>query len=330
MASFGIPPIVDLAKLPLWAQSGGSFWLPPPDSTTAEIVDRLFYFILAVAAFFFLLIVVLMVLFVVLFRRRPGVGPAGAPSHNAVLEVVWSVIPVAIVMTIFFMGFTGYMEMRTSPREAYEIHVLARKWEWRFDYPNGAWAGDLHVPVDQPVRLVMTSDDVIHSLFIPAFRVKMDLVPGRYTQTWFHARRPGQYQLYCTEYCGTGHSDMLAKVVVHEPGTFQAWLEETRTTQENLSPAEKGEMLYRKSGCGSCHSIDGTPMVGPTLKGVFGQQHRFTDGSSGRVDENYIRQSIMEPGAEIREGYSNQMPTYRGRLKDREITVIIEFIKSLK
>jgi len=322
----------DFGVCPLLGQSGGTFWLPPPRSTTAEVVDSLFYFIFAVSAFFFILIVALMILFVILYRRRPGVEPQGTTHHNTALELIWTIIPLAIVMVIFYWGFTAYMDMRTSPRESYEIRVVGQKWSWLFKYPNGYVDSELHVPVAKPVRLIMTSEDVIHSLFIPAFRVKMDLVPGRYTQTWFHAVEPGSYDLYCAEYCGTGHSDMLSKVVVHEPGTFETWLENAGNLLATMTPVEAGETLYRRRGCGQCHSTDGTARAGggPTFQGIYGQTHQMTDGSRVEVEDNYIRESILEPQAKIRAGYEPIMPTYKGQLSDEEITAIIEFIKSLE
>jgi cytochrome c oxidase subunit 2 len=315
--------------LALLAQSG-SFWLPPAESTTADAVDSVFQLILAVSAFFFALIVVLMLVFIVIYRRRPGVAPGESPSHSTPLEVVWSVIPVGIVVVIFYMGFVGYMDIRTPPANAYEVRVTAQKWSWLFTYPNGHVSEKLHVPVDRPIRLTMTSEDVIHSFFVPAFRIKMDCVPGRYTKTWFHARNAGEYDLYCAEYCGKGHSDMLSKVVVHPAGTFDQWLEEEANLLARMSPAEAGEVLYRRQGCSGCHSTDGSAKTGPTFKGIYGQTHSFSNASPVTVDDNYIRESILEPMAKIRQGYQGVMPTYKGRLKDEEITALIEYIKTLK
>lgn len=317
--------------LTLFAQSySGSFWLPPPDSSAAAAVDHAFHFLMYLSYFFFAVICGLTVFFVLKYRRRPGVEAVKTAKSSLALEATWSLIPLGLTFVMFYLGFVGYVELRSPPDRAYEISVLARKWSWQFTYPDGTIDSNLHVPVDEPVRLVMTSDDVIHSLSIPAFRVKMDVVPGRYTRTWFQGRRVGQYDLYCTEYCGTGHSSMLASVVVHEPDDFQAWLKEASDVLGNNPPEKAGEILFRRHGCGSCHSIDGTPKVGPSLKAIFGQTHRFADGSSALVDENYIRESILEPGAKIREGFKNQMPTFKGRLKDEEITAIIQYIKSLK
>jgi cytochrome c oxidase subunit 2 len=324
-------------KLPLDAllgQLGGSFWLPPPKSTTAHLVDQLFYFILGISIFFFALIVLLMVLFVLLYHRRPGVRAVKTATHSTPLELTWSGVPLVLVIVIFAMGFNGYLEMRTPPANAYEIQVIAKQWSWTFQYPNGYKDNNLHVPVDRPVLLVMTSDDVIHSLFIPYFRLKMDVVPGRYTRAWFHALDPGEYDLYCAEYCGgyggRGHSDMLAKVVVHPPGEFEKWLQEAGNLLKRLPPAEAGRELYLRNGCAQCHSVDGTILVGPSFKGIFGQTHQFEDGTSAPVDENYIRESIVDPGAKVRKGFKNQMPTFQGRLSDQEITAIIAYIKSLQ
>jgi cytochrome c oxidase subunit 2 len=316
-------------SLALMAQSG-SFWLPPAESTTADAVDSVFQLILAVSTFFFALIVVLMLVFVVVYRRRPGVAPGESPSHSTPLEILWSVIPVGIVIVIFYMGFVGYMDMRTPPANAYEVRVTAQKWNWLFTYPNGHVSEKLHVPVDRPIRLTMTSEDVIHSFFVPAFRIKMDCVPGRYTKTWFHARNAGEFDLYCAEYCGTGHSDMLSKIVVHPAGTFDQWLEEEANLLARMSPAEAGEVLYRRQGCSGCHSTDGSAKTGPTFKGIYGQTHSFSNAAPAAVDDNYIRESILEPMAKIRQGYQGVMPTYKGRLKDEEITALIEYIKTLK
>ena len=321
-------------RLPL-AESYSSFWLPGQESSTAAGVDRVFYLILTISAVFFALVVGLMLLFVVRYRRREGVAPGKTASHNTALEITWTVIPLAIVTLIFYQGFAAYMDMQTAPPGCYEIRVSARQWAWQFVYPNGHVDENLHVPVDEPVKLTMTSEDVIHGLWVPAFRVKMDLVPGRYTTAWFRAIRPGTYQLLCTEYCGAGetggHSDMLASVVVHAPDDFQAWLKDAANFLKNLPPAEAGKILFQRRGCAQCHPIDGSALINPTgppLKGIFGATHGLADGSSVSVDDNYIRESIIEPQAKIREGYRPVMATYQGLLSDEDITALIEFIKS--
>jgi cytochrome c oxidase subunit 2 len=324
------------AALELLGQAG-SFWLPPAAAPSADIVDSVFKLILAVSTFFFVLIVVLMFVFVIVYRRREGVEPGSSPSHNTVLEITWTVIPVAIVLIIFFAGFKGYLDLRTPPLNAYEVQVIAQKWSWTFQYPNGVVSDQLHVPVDRAVRVVLSSPDVIHSFFVPAFRIKMDAVPGRYNQTWFQARQEGSFDIYCAEYCGAsdkddqGHSSMLSKVVVHPPGDFERWLDDEANVVKRLPPAEAGELLYKRYGCAACHSTDGTARTGPSFKGIFGEKHEFTNASPVEVDENYLRESILEPMKKIRAGFQAVMPTYQGRFRsDEELGAIIEFIKKLK
>ncbi len=309
---------------------GGNFWFPPSVSSVSSQVDSLFYFILSLSAFFFVLIVGLMLIFAVRYRRRPGYVQASAPDHNNSLELFWSIIPAILVGLIFFRGFTGYLDMRTAPAETYEIKVIAKKWAWLFQYPNGYLDADLHVPVNRAVKLTMTSEDVIHSLYVPAFRVKRDLVPGRYSTMWFEATRAGEFPLLCAEYCGTKHSDMGATVVVHPSGEFERWLDQASNLIATLPPIEAGKILYTRRGCAQCHSIDGSARIGPSFQGTFGTTQAFADGSTSEIDENYIRESILEPMKKIRAGYRPVMPSYKGQLKDAEIDAIIEFIKSLK
>ena len=312
------------------AGDGGSFWFPSQSSSVASKVDNLFYFILSLSAFFFVLIVGLMLIFAIRYRRRPGYVQTDSTDHSDLLEITWSVIPTALVALIFFRGFMGYLDLRTPPAETYEIKVIAKKWSWLFQYPNGYFDSDLHIPINRPVKLTMTSEDVIHSLFVPAFRTKMDVVPGRYTTMWFEATEAGTFPLYCAEYCGTKHSDMLANVVVHASGEFETWLEKASNLLATLPPAEAGKILYQRRGCVQCHTIDGSARTGPTFKGAFGVSQPMTDGSSVVMDENYIRESILEPLKKVHTGFRPVMPSYKGQLKDAEIDAIIEFIKSLK
>jgi cytochrome c oxidase subunit 2 len=311
------------------ARDAGSFWLPPSGSTVAPGVDKVFYLILGVCAFFFLLVVFVGVLFIVLYRKRPGHEVQESPSQNNLLETFWTVVPLVIVLIIFYQGFVAYMEMQAAPPNSYEINVKAQKWNWFFTYPNGYTDSDLHVPAGRPVKLILRSEDVIHSLFIPAFRIKMDCVPGRYTYAWFQCDEPGTYELYCTEYCGDSHYSMTAAVVVHKPGEFGKWLREAANFLKKLPPAEAGKYLVTRR-CSQCHSIDGSVKTGPTFKGIFGNRHRMLDGSTVAVDENYIRESIMDPQAKVRDGFQPVMPTFKGILTDEEITYIIEYIKTLK
>lgn len=316
-------------QLPLAQRPG---WLPPQGSTTAAGVDAVFYLILTISAVFFALVVGCMVLFVVRYRHRPGHTSEASPAHHTWLEVTWTVIPTIIVAVIFYQGFVAFMDLSTPPANAYQIRVTAYKWNWDFQYPNGHSEGELHVPANEPIELVMRSQDVIHSLSVPAMRVKMDCVPGRYTKTWFQASKPGTYDLYCTEYCGKEHANMLSKVVVHETrGEFEAWLEDAANIVGKKPPIEAGEYLFHKRyRCNQCHNLDGRRNTGPPLNGIMGKEHKFTDGSTVVVDENYIRDSIINPQGQIVATYQGVMPSFKGRIKDEEIDVIIEYLKSLK
>jgi cytochrome c oxidase subunit II len=308
---------------------GGSFWMPVEASTVAPAVDWLFYFIFGISLFFFVLIAILMFYFLIRYRRR-GEGPAAGASHNTALEITWTAIPVVLVGVIFYFGFRTYLNISTAPENAYEVLVTGQKWKWLFTYPNGHVDENLHVAIDQPVRLVLSSEDVIHSLFIPAFRLKRDAVPGRYNKTWFQATRVGEFPLLCSEFCGTGHSDMVAKVVVHPAGDFEKWLSEASNILAKLPPAQAGEQLYKTRGCPQCHSVDGKTGIGPSLYAVFGAAQALRGGARAVADENYIRESIVDPPAKVVAGFDPVMPSYKGRLKDAEITAVIEYLKTLR
>ncbi len=239
-------------------------------------------------------------------------------------------IPIVIVVVIFAWGFKAYLDINTPPANSYEVLVTGQKWKWLFTYPNGHVDEDLHVPVNTPIRLVMTSEDVIHGFYIPAFRLKHDVLPGRYVKVWFEAVKPGEYQIYCTQYCGTGHSTMWAKAVVHEPGGFERWLEAASNFMKTMPPAQAGEHLYRTMGCAQCHTVTGEASTGPTWKGLFGSHVPLVGGKTMTADENYLRNCILDPTENVPLGFQPVMPTFKGRLTDQEITAIIAYIKSLK
>jgi len=305
-------------------------WFPESASTVASDVDGLFWFITVICTVFFLLIVGLMTFFVIRYRRTGQRQTGSGPSHNTRLEVLWSVVPGILLMLIFAYGAKGFVEMGTPPENTYEIKVTAKMWSWSFRYPNGHVDNELHVPAGRPVRLVMNSDDVIHSLFVPAFRLKQDVIPGRYTRLWFEATQVGQFPLFCAEYCGQKHSDMVANVVVHRSGEFERWLETAANLLNTLPPSEAGKILYTRRGCAQCHSTDGSRRVGPSFYKLFSSRQRMTTGRTVIVDENYVRESILEPQAKVREGFRPVMPTYQGQLKDAEIDALIEYIKTLR
>ena len=308
----------------------GTFWLPGQASEMAGHVDASFHLVYWVSVFFFALITFLLVFFVVRFRQRPGYEQQPAAEHNTPLEVFWSVIPTLIVIGLFWSGYRTYMGMTVAPQNTYDILVTGQKWNWQFTYPNGYVDAELHVPVGTAIRLTMSSQDVIHSFFAPDFRVKRDVIPGRYTSVWFTPLRTGEYDIFCAEYCGTNHSKMLSKLVVHERAAFEAWLAEASNFLARMPPAEAGAMLYNVRGCKQCHSLDGAAGTGPTFKGLYGTRAALAGGQSVEVEENYLRSSILEPQAQVVAGFEPVMPTYRGRLKDEEITAIIEYLKTLK
>lgn len=317
------------AQAAVGATDGSSFWFPAQASTVAADVDWIYGYIYWVSVFFVLLIVGLGVLFILKFRssKHEAAAPGG---HSTALEITWTVIPTILVAFMFYFGLTGYLDMRTPPQDAQQIGVTGIKWAWSFTYPNGHTDSVLHVPIDEPVQLTMTSEDVIHSFYVPAFRVKQDVVPGRYTHLWFTATQAGEHHVFCTEYCGTKHSEMLTKVVVHPPGEYEKWLATTGDKLAKLSPAEAGKELFTQNGCGACHSTDGRPGVGPSMKGAWGNARELADGSTATFDENYVRKSILEPVSQVVKGFPPAMPTFQGRIKDQEITAIIEYLKTLK
>ncbi|MCB1359556.1 MAG: cytochrome c oxidase subunit II [Maritimibacter sp.] len=309
----------------------GTFWFPPQASTFAQETDSLFMYILYISIVFFVLVVAAMVMFMFKYRRRPGYKGDSTALHNNALEITWTVIPTLIVCWIFARGVYGYMDMMRPPAETIDINVEASQWNWLFEYPNGAKSGELHVPIDRAVRLRMRSKDVIHSFFVPAFRAKTDIVPGRVNIMWFQPILEGKYPLYCTEYCGDKHSEMLADVFVHQQAEFDSWLAEA--AKPPTAPVEHGKWLYERVGCKSCHSIEpGKVVVGPSFAGSYGSTFTSTSGKTIKVDENYIRESILVPQAEMRVEFAkaSQMPSFQGKLKEDEITALTAFIEALQ
>lgn len=311
------------------AIEAGTFWLPRQGSTLAPIIDQGWDLAYWVSVVFFVLVIVPLALFVWKYRRKSPTEVGAPPGHNTALEIAWSVIPLALVMACFIVGFKGFMAASVAPADSYEIQVTAQKWAWSFTYPNGRVSpGELRVPAGKPIRMVMSSKDVIHSFFIPVFRVKQDVIPGSYSSVWFEATEPMETTLECAEYCGTDHSAMLAKVVVMPEDKFNDWLKLDESA--GMAPAEYGQKLFVKYTCVACHSVNGVRIVGPTFKGAFGRSEAFTDGSKGVVDENYVRESILNPAAKIVAGYPPVMPPFKGQLDDKQIEAIIAYMKTLK
>ena len=313
-----------------------SFWLPADASVTTRNIDWVWDFMVWMSVLTTLAIFVAMFHFVTKYRAKSRAANEPAEKsaeHNTTLEIAWSVLPLFVCIALFVWGFKGFVDLRTPPKEAMELHANAQKWKWTFDYkcPTGGMTDDtLHVPIDRPVRMLISSVDVLHALYIPSFRTKMDAVPGRYTDLWFQATKPGDYPIFCAEYCGTSHSDMLSHVVVHPAGQYEAWLRGACEKADSMGGPARGKKLYSQQGCETCHTTDGTPKIGPTWKGLFGKTETFAGGPSVKVDENDLRESMMDPTAKVVSGFAPSMPTYKGKLSDKDIEGLIEYIKTLK
>lgn len=301
---------------PLW---------PTAASTTADQVDTLYLFLLAVGSFVTLVILIVIVVFIV--RYRHSKHPVAEQITGSIpLELTWSLVPLGIFMIFFAWGASIFVSEATPPRDSLEIYVVAKQWMWKIQHENGAREiNALHIPVDRDVRVTMISQDVIHSFWIPEFRIKADVLPGRYTTVWFRAQRPGTYHLNCSEYCGTLHSRMLGTVVAMDPAKYQAWLSGGGAMG---SFAGTGQKLFQELGCTTCHRFD-TQGRGPNLVGVYGNPVLLNNGSNVIADDGYIRESILNPGAKIVAGFQPIMPSFQGIVTEDQLLSLIAYIKSL-
>jgi cytochrome c oxidase subunit 2 len=295
---------------------------PVRASTAASRIDTVFLFELFVSLFFVALIFTFIIYFVVRYRRRsedeipPDIG-----KHYS-LEAAWTIIPFGIMVVMFFWGARIYVDLKQPLNHGLEIHVIGKQWMWKIEHPDGVREiNELHVPVGEPVKLIMTSQDVIHDFFLPEFRVKQDVLPGSFVTEWFTATRPGTYHIFCAQYCGTDHAKMVGKVVVMLPADYQAWRAGEIPAE---SPAAAGAKLFTTYGCSNCHG-----QLAPTLAGLFGRTVTLQDGSNVKVDEEYLRKSIEDPSSQIVAGYPIIMPSFKGQLTQEQMLQIISYIKSL-
>ena len=301
--------------------------LPEQASTYAEQLDPLVAFVTAVTAVMTLLIFVLVVYFALRYRRRsPDERPRPVIESKA-LEVIWTAVPTVVVLIIFFWGARTYFMVYKDVPDALDIHVIGKQWMWKVQHPNGTREiNSLHVPRGQRVALTLASQDVIHSFYMPAFRMKQDAVPGRYTRIYFEATKVGEYHLFCAEYCGTQHSGMIGQIVVMEPEKYQEWLSGTVADEP---PAESGAKLFRQYGCVTCHGVQA-----PSLAGIYGREEEVIRAGGRRervrVDEAYLRESILESGAAVVAGYQPIMPSFRGQLSEEQLMQLVAYIKSLR
>ena len=306
-------------------------WVPfVPDSASSMSwkVDAVYFYLSGITLFFTLLISAILIFFVIRYRRRTPyeIPRPVAGSHK--LETLWTVIPFIISMTIFGWSAKVYFEQYTPPQNAIEVYVVGKQWMWKIQHSTGQREiNELHVPVGKKIKLIMATEDVIHDFFVPAFRMKADLVPGKFTTQWFEATKTGTYHLFCAEYCGMNHSGMIGSIIVMEPREFDNWLSgNTGTT----TPAAAGQQLYQTLGCASCHGANGEGGRGPTLLGVFGKQTQLVGGQTIRVDEPYLRESIMNPQAKLVEGFGPIMPTFQGQISEDQLVQMVAYIKSLQ
>lgn len=306
---------------------GGSFNLfPVQASTTASRVDNLYFFMLAVTVFFSVLVATLVVVLAVRYRRRRA-DEVGANIHGSTaLEVVWTVIPLLITLVMFVWGTSVYFALAKPPAEALEVYIVGKRWMWKAQHLTGhREINQLHVPVGTPVKLLISSEDVIHSYYIPAFRTKMDAVPGKTTTLWFEANRAGEYRLFCAEYCGTQHSGMIGRIVALAPRDYQQWLSGGAPAGTLTST---GAQQFASLGCVTCHQREGTGR-GPSLVGIFGKPQPLANGATVIADEAYLRESILNPQAKMVQGFPPLMPTYQGQISEEGLVSLIAYIKSL-
>jgi cytochrome c oxidase subunit 2 len=305
----------------------GTPLFPEAASTIAGRVDALYFFLVGLAAFFSVLIAGLIIFYAIKYRRRQ-IDSIGEPVKGGLaLELAWTGIPLLIVLGIFVWGASVFFAMSRPPDETLNIYVVGKQWMWKFQHLDGQREiNELHVPVGRAVKLIMTSEDVIHDVFVPAFRIKADVIPGRYTSIWFQATKPGRYHLFCAEYCGTRHSGMTGEVVVMDPNEYQAWL--SGGSPEG-SLASAGEKLFADLACNTCHRADAQGR-GPVLEGLFGKTVMLQSGESITADEAYIRESILMPAAKVTAGFQPIMPTFQGLVSEEQLLQLIEYVKSLK
>ena len=299
---------------------------PDQASSVSGTVDDLYTFLVGLTIFFSVLITALIIFFALKYHRRSEDEYPRPIEGSMKLEIVWIVIPFIIVMVIFVWGASVYFAVFRPPEEALDVYVVGKQWMWKFEHPDGQREiNELHVPIGRRVKLTMATEDVIHAVYVPAFRLKADVVPGRYTSVWFEPIKPGRYHLFCAEYCGTKHSGMIGWVTIMTPADYQTWLS-GGTGEESL--ASRGQKAFMSLACNSCHRSDGSGR-GPVLDGLLGRVVELEGGQKLAADENYIRESILNPRAKVVAGYQPVMPTFQGLVDEEQLLQLVTYIKSL-
>jgi cytochrome c oxidase subunit 2 len=308
-----------------------STFMPAQATEISKQFDNLYGFLIVVSFISCVILIGGMIYFAVKYKRKTANDKTPYITHDTRLEVLWSVIPLIIFLFVFGWGWVLYHEMRTMPKNALEINVTGKQWAWTVEYKNGVKSTELVVPVNKDVKLILGSEDVIHSFYIPSFRIKQDAVPGRYSALWFNSQKLGEFHVFCTEYCGTSHSGMITKLKVVSQEDFDKWLIEE--SEVGLLPiAQRGAKYFQTRACASCHNVDNpASKVGPSLYQRWGKDALYADGTKDIFDENYVRQSILLPQEKIAAGYPkpSPMPSYQGQLSESELAAIIEYIKGL-
>ena len=305
---------------------------PEQASSFAGAVDLLFSALTALSLLVSIPIVFLIFYFAIKYRRGSNADRSNPPGTDVRLEVIWILFPFLLGIGIFVWAAFLYFHIMRPPDHTLDIYVIGRQWMWQIQHPEGQREiNEIHVPTGRPVKLIMTSQDVIHSFYVPAFRVKMDVLPGRFTTAWFEATRAGEYRLFCTEYCGTEHADMMGRVIAMEPAQYQEWLSGRATgalTEFGEPLTAAGAQLFERLGCDSCHQPDGSGR-GPSLLGLFGSQVQLESGEVVTADEDYLRESILQPQAKIVAGFEPIMPSYEGQVSEEQLQQLVAYIKSL-
>ena len=302
-------------------------FVPESASTISGDVDALYFYISGVTIFFVLLISAVVIFFVIRYRRRNPFEIPRPIEGSTKLETLWSVIPLLIAMTIFFWGAKVYFAQYRPAKNAIEIYVVGKQWMWKFQHATGQREiNELHIPVGRKIKLIMTTEDVIHDVFVPAFRTKVDVVPGKYTTEWFEATKPGKYHFFCAEYCGMNHSGMGGYIVVMEPSEYEDWLS---GNAGQASPAAAGRGLFESLGCASCHGANAEGGRGPALIGLYGSKVVLNNNQSVTADEGYFRESILNPQAKIVTGFGPIMPSFQGQVSEEQLLQVVAYLKSL-
>ncbi len=310
----------------------GTF-MPTQGTEIAKQVDNLYGFLLVVSFISCAILIGGMIYFVLKYKRKTSNDKTAYITHDTRLEILWSAIPLIIFLIVFGWGWVLYHEMRTMPKDALEIHVTGKQWAWTVEYKNGVKSTDVVVPLNKDVKIILASEDVIHSFYVPSFRIKQDAVPGRYTAVWFKAEKLGEFHVFCTEFCGTSHSGMMARIKVVSQEDFEKWL--TQESEVGLLPlAQRGAKFFQTRACASCHNVDNPAVkIGPSLFQRWGKDSSVDDDKTQiKFEENYVRESILQPQAHIAKGFSkpSPMPSFQGQLSEAELLALIEYIKSLK